>query len=349
MPRLRRADCSGPGITRRRRGRGFEYRDEEGNRIGEDEVLERIHELVIPPAWENVWICPYPLGHIQAVGTDAAGRRQYIYHRTWRERRDQEKFDEMIRFARALPELRRAAGAHLRRRGLVRERVLACAVRLLDRGFFRIGTEDYAETNQTYGLATMHRRHARLGPGGTITFDYVSKGGKRRVQSVVDRDVYRVVEALKKRRSRSPELLAYRDDGRWLDVRSDDINDYIKAVADGDFSAKDFRTWNATVLTAVALAVSGAVAASKAGRKRAISRAIGEVAHYLGNTPAVCRASYIDPRVFDRYRDGLTIGGALEELGDVEYGEPATQGAIEEAVLDLLERDLRSDALERVT
>jgi DNA topoisomerase-1 len=348
MPRLRRADCSGPGITRRRRGRGFEYLDDEGNRIDEDEVLERIRELVIPPAWGNVWICPYPLGHIQAVGTDAAGRRQYIYHRAWRERRDQEKFDEMIRFARALPEIRRTAEGHLRRRGLVRERVLACAVRLLDRGFFRIGTEDYAETNQTYGLATMHRKHARLGPGGTITFDYVSKGGKRRVQSVVDRDVYRVVEALKRRRGRSPELLAYKVNGRWLDVRSDDINDYIKAVSDDDFSAKDFRTWNATVLAAVALAVSGGVAASKAGRRRAISRAIGEVAHYLGNTPAVCRASYIDPRVFDRYCDGLTIGGALEELGDVEYGEPATQGAIEEAVLDLLERDLRSDALEKV-
>jgi DNA topoisomerase-1 len=348
MPRLRRVDCSGPGITRRRRGRGFEYLDEQGSRIDDDDLLGRIRELVIPPAWENVWICPLPFGHIQAVGTDAAGRRQYLYHRAWRERRDQEKFDEMMRFARALPDLRRTAAADLRRRGLVRERVLACTVRLLDRGFFRIGTEDYAETNQTYGLATMQRRHARLGPGGSIIFDYVSKGGKRRVQSVVDRDVYRVVEALKKRRSTSPELLAYKEDGRWLDLRSTDINDYIKAAVDDDFSAKDFRTWNATVLAAVALAVSGAVAASKTARNRAISRAIAEVAHYLGNTPAVCRASYIDPRVFDRYRDGLTIGGALQQLGDVEYGEPATQGAIEEAVLDLLERDLSSDALEKV-
>jgi DNA topoisomerase-1 len=348
MPRLRRVDCSGPGITRRRRGRGFEYLDEEGGRIEDEEALARIRELVIPPAWENVWICPHPFGHIQAVGTDAAGRRQYLYHRTWRERRDQEKFDEMIRFAEALPALRRTAAAHLRRRGLGRERVLACAVRLLDRGFFRIGTEGYAEENQTYGLATMHRRHARLDPGWSITFDYASKGGKRRVQSIVDPDVYRVVGALKKRPGRSPGLLAYQERGRWVDARSDEINDYIKVVTDHGFSAKDFRTWNATVLAAVALAVSGAVAVSKTARKRAISRAIAEVAHYLGNTPAVCRASYIDPRVFDRYRDGITIGGALEELGNVEYGEPATQGAIEEAVLDLLEGDLSSDALELV-
>jgi DNA topoisomerase-1 len=311
-------------------------------------VLERIRELVIPPAWEDVWICPYPQGHIQAVGTDAAGRRQYVYHQRWRDRRDQEKFDEMIRFARALPGVREAAARHLRRRDLTRERVLACAVRLLDRGFFRIGTEGYAEENQTYGLATMHKAHARLGEGGVITFDYVSKGGKRRVQSVVDRDVYRVVEALKKRRGGGPELLAYKDGRRWVDVRSDDINDYIKVVTEDAFSAKDFRTWNATVLAAVGLAVSGGAVSSPTARKRAISRAIKEVAHYLGNTPAVCRASYIDPRVFDRYRDGLTIGGALAELGDVDYGEPATQGAIEEAVLDLLERDLSSDALEKV-
>jgi DNA topoisomerase I len=348
MPRLRRVDCSGPGITRRRRGRGFEYLDEEGNRIEDTEVLGRIRELAVPPAWEEVWICPHPSGHIQAVGTDAAGRRQYLYHRIWRERRDQQKFDEMIRFARALPRLRRAATRDLRRRHLTRERVLACAVRLLDRGFFRIGTEDYAEENQTYGLATLRRSHAQLGPEGTIVFDYPSKGGKRRVQSVVDRDVYRVVEALKRRRGGSPELLAYQEDGRWVDVKSDDVNDYIKGIADDGFSAKDFRTWNATVLAAVALAVSGAAASSQSARNRAVTRAIAEVALYLGNTPAVCRASYIDPRIFDRFRDGFTIGGALHELGDVEYGEPATQGAIEEAVLDLLERDLSSDAIEKV-
>ena len=347
MRRLRKADCSGPGIQRRGRGRGFEYLDEHGGRIDDVETVERIRSLAIPPAWRNVWICPYPNGHIQAVGTDAAGRRQYLYHPDWRRRRDREKFDEMVRFARGLPDLRAAAAAHLRRRGLGRERVLACAVRLLDRGFFRIGTEDYAESNGTYGLATMRRSHVTLGPNGLIRFDFPAKGGKRRVQSVVDPGVYRVVEALKRRRGPG-ELLAYQEHGSWVDVTSDEINAYIKELAEDTFSAKDFRTWNATVIAAVALAVSGEAHGTKTGRRRAITRAVAEAAHYLGNTPAVCRASYIDPRVFDRFQDGLTVGGALEQLGEVELGKPATQGAIEEAVLDLLERDVGSPALEKV-
>jgi len=347
MARLRRADSSGPGLVRRGRGRGFEYLDEAGSRVADAAVLERIRALVIPPAWTDVWICPYPNGHIQAVGTDAAGRRQYLYHVDWRRRRDLEKFEEMERFAHALPKLREAAARDLRRRALVRERVLACAIRLLDRGFFRIGTEDYAETNKTYGLATMRRSHVTLERGDLIRFDYPSKGGKRRVQSVVDRDVFKVVQALMRRRA-GTELLAYKEGRLWVDVTSDDINAYIKEVTEDGFSAKDFRTWNATVLAAVALAVSGAAHGSKTGRTRAITRAVKEVAHYLGNTPAVARGSYIDPRVFDRFRDGLTIGGALEQLGEVTFGEPATQGAIEEAVLDLLERDLASPALERV-
>ena len=346
MPRLRRSDCSNPGILRRGRGRGFEYLDENGERIDDEEVLERIRELVIPPAWKDVWICPYPFGHIQAVGPDAAGRRQYLYHAQWRARRDQEKFDEMLRFARALPVIRRTVAKHLTQRGLTRERVLACSVRLLDRGFFRVGTEDYAEQNKTYGVATMQKRHVTLGPNGLLVFDYVAQSGKQRVQSVVDPPVYDVVKKLKKRRG-GRELLAFKDGRSWVDVRSDHINEYIKAVAGEDFSAKDFRTWHGTVLAAVGLAVSGGAAGSKTALERAISRTVKEVAYYLGNTPAVCRASYIDPRVFDRYRDGITIGGALDQLGDVDLGEPATRGAIEEAVLDLLEES-ESPALEKV-
>jgi DNA topoisomerase IB len=346
VPRLRRSDCSGPGIERRRRGRGFEYLAD-GERIKDPEVLERIGELVIPPAWEDVWICPSPLGHIQAVGTDAAGRRQYIYHERWRERRDQEKFDEMIRFARALPRVRRVTARHLAQKGVTRERVLAGAVRLLDRGFFRIGTEGYAEQNQTYGLATMQKRHVTLEEADVLRFDYIAKGGKRRIQSIVDPEVYKLVEVLKRRRS-GVELLAYKNGRGWVDVRSDEINDYIKEVAGEGFSAKDFRTWSATVIAAVALAVSGRAADTKTARKRAITRAIQEVAFYLGNTPAVCRSSYIDPRVFDRYQDGYTIGGALERLGDdVDLGQPSFQGAVEEAVLDLLEEE-RTPAIEKV-
>jgi DNA topoisomerase-1 len=265
----------------------------------------------------------------------------------WRARRDQEKFDEMIRFARALPRVREITAEELGRRGITRERVLAGAVRLLDRGFFRIGTEDYAEQNKTYGLATMQKRHVTLGKGGALRFDYVSKGGKRRVQSVVDPDVHALVAALKRRRG-GPELFAYRNGRGWVDVRSDDINEYIKEITSEEFSAKDFRTWNATVIAAVAVAVSGRAAKSPSARKRAITRAVKEVSHYLGNTPAVCRASYIDPRVFDRYRDGYTIGGALDKLGDgADLGQPSFQGPVEEAVLDLLE-DERSPAIEKV-
>ncbi len=346
MARLRRVDISGPGIRRRRRGRGWEFLDESGERIEDLETLERIRELAIPPAWKDVWICPYPNGHIQAIGTDAAGRRQYRYHQKWRERRDQIKFDKMVEFARALPTLRSVAARDVRKRGFPREKILACAVRLLDRGFFRIGGEEYAEENESYGLATMQKRHVKLN-GSTITFDYLAKSGKRQIRSLVDPDVHRVVAELKKRRGGGPELLAYQVDGAWFDVKSSDINAYIKEATGGDFSAKDFRTWSGTVLAAVALAVSGPVAASKTGRKRAITRAIKEVAHYLGNTPAVARASYIDPRVFDRYCGGVTIGNALVALGDVDLGEPAFQGPIEEAVLDLLE-DETSPVLEKV-
>ena len=223
--------------------------------------------------------------------------------------------------------------------------MLACAARLLDLGFFRIGTEGYAEENQTYGLATMHKRHVSLEPPSTVNFDYMAKGGKRRLQSVVDPEVYTVVETLKRRRGGKPELLAWKRGRLWVDVRSADINAYIKDVTGGDFSAKDFRTWNATVLAAVALAVS-AGAISPTARKRAVARAMKEVAHYLGNTPAVCRSSYVDPRIVDRYLGGSTIAPALEQALVDAPADPAaagtllTQGPIEEAVLDLLEENV---------
>jgi DNA topoisomerase I len=348
MARLRRSDCSGPGIRRRRRGKGFQYLDDEGKKITDPEVLERIDELRIPPAWGDVWICPYPFGHLQATGVDAAGRKQYLYHPRWRARRDQEKFDEMIDFARALPLMRKRVARNLRGSELTRERVLACAVRLLDRGFFRVGGEDYAVENESYGLATMRKEHVTVERTGAITFDYPAKSGQRRVQSVVDPDVYEIVKRLKRRRGGGDELLAYQEGRRWRDIKSADINEYVKRVTGGDFSAKDFRTWNATVLAAVALAVSGQASQSKTGRKRAMTRAVKEVARYLGNTPAVCRASYIDPRVFDRFQGGLTIGGVLPMLVDVEADNASLQGAVEEAVIDLIAEDVRSPALEKV-
>jgi DNA topoisomerase IB len=350
MPRLRRVDCSGPGITRRRRGRGFVYLDESGARIGEAEVLARIGELAIPPAWRDVWICPYPSGHLQATGTDAAGRKQYLYHPEWRRRRDLEKFRDMIAFAHDLPALRERVAADLATGAEpTRDRVLACAVRLLDRGFFRIGTEEYSVQNETYGLATMRKSHVRLEDGRTMVFDYPAKHGKRRVQAVVDPQAAEIVERLKRRRGGSPELLAYKAGGRWRDVKSDEINAYLKEATGGDHSAKDFRTWNATVLAAMALAVSGEVADTKTGRRRAITRAITEVSHYLGNTPAVCRASYIDPRVFDAYQGGLIIRPAMEAAADTAPGElPNHHRAVEEAVLDLLDERERAPGVERI-
>jgi DNA topoisomerase-1 len=349
VSRLRRSDCSGPGITRRGRGKGFEYIDEDGTRIDEPEVIARIRELGIPPAWKDVWICPYPFGHLQATGVDAAGRKQYLYHSRWRERRDAEKFEDMARFARALPKLREQVDADLEGDTLDRERVLACAIRLLDRGFFRIGSEEYTVQNASYGLATMRKHHVTLGDDGEMVFDYPAKSSQRRIQAVVDPKASAIVAALKRRRGGGEELLAFKEARRWRDVRSDDINAYIKDATSEDFSAKDFRTWNATVLAAVALGVSGSVAGTKAGRERAIARAIKEVAHYLGNTPAVCRASYIDPRVFDAYRGGLVIGRPLQEAVDSENGQlPIHHRALEEAVLDLINERERSAALEKV-
>ena len=347
VARLRRVDCSGPGIRRRRRGKGFEYLDGDGRRVTEPSVLERIRELAIPPAWEEVWICPYPMGHIQATGTDAAGRKQYRYHDRWRERRDREKFESMEDFARSLPRLRRRVEKDLAREGMPRERALACATRLLDLGFFRIGSEDYAEENDTYGIATMQKRHVTV-DGGVVRFDYEAKGGQRRLQSFGDPAVVEVVKELQRRRGGGDELLAWKEGRRWTDVKSRDINAYVKEVAGQEFSAKDFRTWSATVLAAVALSVSGVAAGgSQTGRKRAKTRAIKETAGYLGNTPAVCRASYIDPRVFDRFDGGLTIGGVLPELAEDTGAWPSVQGRVEEAVLDLLAGDRDADGVAR--
>jgi DNA topoisomerase-1 len=350
--RLRRADCSAPGLTRRRHGRGFVYLDQHGNRIEDPEDLARIAELGIPPAWKNVWICPDDRGHLQATGEDAAGRKQYLYHPHWRARRDVQKFEDMTSFARVLPALRDRVDEDMNGTDeLTRVRVLACAVRLLDRGFFRIGSEEYTASNGSYGLATMRKEHVTLDRSmRRMVFDYVAKGGKRRIQGVVDPAAFDIVAGLKRRRGAGPELLAYKEGRRWRDVRSDDINEYLKGVTGEDFSSKDFRTWAATVLAALALAVAGEVADTKTGRKRAMTRAVSEVSHYLGNTPAVCRASYIDPRVFDAYRAGLIIRPVLEEVGDTaEPGElPIHQRAVEEAVLDLLNAREASPALERV-
>src|ERR1700722_8897305 len=284
MARLRRSNCAAPGIARRRRGRGFQYSDPAGERIDDPEVLERIAELAIPPAWREVWICMDPHGHLQATGLDAASRKQYLYHEGWRAHRDRLKFDAMLAFGEALPGLRRrirrelalgqtGARKRLTVKDLTQERVLACAVRLLDLGFFRIGSEDYAERNESYGLTTMLREHVTV-LDDELVFDFPAKSGQRRVQEIGDPDALAVVAALKRRRGGS-QLLAYRGAEGWVEVHAEDVNAHIKRHTGGDFTAKDFRTWNATVLAAVAL---GAVAEdqrrSRTARERAVSGAI---------------------------------------------------------------------------
>jgi DNA topoisomerase-1 len=303
--RLRRADCAGPGIRRVRRGRGFSYEDTSGEAIKDEETLERIRALAIPPAWKEVWICPDPFGHIQATGYDEAGRKQYLYHERWQQRQAERKFELVREFAQRLPRLRRAVTADLRRQGMPRERALACAVRLLDLGFFRVGSEAYAEENESFGLATVRRQHVTI-KRSEVVFDFPAKSGQRRVQSIRDAAARRALEAMYRRRSGPDDLLAYRQGGEWRDVRSDEINDYIHEQIGDEFTAKNFRTWHGTVLAAVELA-GEQPPRSEAAAKRAIAGAVNRVSEALGNTPAVCRASYVDPRVLDRYRDGTTI------------------------------------------
>lgn len=332
MTPLKRVRWTTPGISRRRHGRGFVFTHPNGQRVRDEETLRRIRSLAIPPAWEDVWICPDERGHLQAVGTDAAGRKQYLYHQDWRARRDRQKFDRVLRLARRLPDMRTRCIRDLASRGLTRERAMAGAVRLLDLGFFRVGSESYTEENGSYGLATLRRSHARVS-GERVSFDFAAKGRQRRVQSIEDRELSRLTRALLTRKGGGRELLAYREGSAWRDVRSEDINTYLKELADEDVSAKDFRTWHATVLTAVLLASAEEELTSVTSRKRVVSTVVKEVAEALGNTPAVCRASYIDPRVIDRFLNGETID--LSRGGDL--ADDRVRAKVESAVLDLLD------------
>ena len=345
MSRLRRADCGTPGISRSRRGRGFEYLDAAGGRVEDAATLERIRALVIPPAWTDVWICPDPNGHLQAVGTDAAGRRQYRYHDEWRRARDVVKYERVRTLGATLAEVRTEIVRRLHEPGLGRERVLAGAVRMLDIGVFRAGGEQYAPSDDdddgTFGLATLRREHVSL-HRGAVVFDYPAKGNIPRSLELRDPLLHRLVGSLLRRKGGGEELLAYRVGREWCDVRTADLNGAVKELAGEEYTCKDLRTWNATVLAAVALAAGAAekgVPGSERGRKRLVTAAVKQVAEHLGNTPTVARSSYVDPRVLDRFDDGRTVLAALKKLdGAVPVsGDDAGRATLERAVVKLLE------------
>lgn len=299
--RFRRVSPTGPGWSRRRWGRGFRFTDEDGRPLGVDE-LARCKALAIPPAWTDVWICPVANGHLQAMGTDDAGRRQYLYHPDWRSRRDRQKHDRVVRVGRRLPAARRTARRHLAADTMTRRKALATAFLLLDLGLFRVGGEEYTEQNGSFGLATVEKRHVRVS-GNSLTFDYPAKSGQRRVVTVTDRRVRESVGQLLRRRGGGRQLLAYRDGRQWRDITSHDIGDYVKQLLGPDATSKDFRTWHATVEAAAVLAEPTTIRSPRA----AVRRAAEHVAEVLGDTPAVVRSSYIDPRVVDRFEAGETI------------------------------------------
>jgi DNA topoisomerase-1 len=314
--RLRRSDPGKPGYGRRRSGSGFRYVDTTGRPLHDREEIARIKALVIPPAWEDVWICPEPRGHIQVIGRDAAGRKQYRYHEAWRTRRDEKKFGHAREVAAQLPELRERLCRDLTGRGLSRDRVLAAMVRLLDLGMLRVGGDESAARAEdpSFGLTTLRPSHVRS-RNGCVLLEFVGKSGIEHTVTVEDGEVCQVLRDLRRRRRNEDRLFAYWAGRRWHGVHAEDVNDYLR---DDGMTAKDFRTWHGTERAAIDLAQAGPQPTRQA-RKKAVAAAMRDVADLLGNTPAVARSAYVDPKVVEKY----------------EHGEVAA-GDDEKAVLDLL-------------
>ncbi|HKR87515.1 MAG TPA: DNA topoisomerase IB [Phenylobacterium sp.] len=319
-----------PGIGRRRFGAGFSYVDVDGRPLRDEAILERIRRLAIPPAWTEVWICPSPNGHIQAVGRDQRGRKQYRYHARWKAARDSCKYDRLVAFGRALPRLRRRIEADLRRRGLPRRKVLAAVVRVMEITLMRVGNKEYARHNRSFGVTTLRDRHAHIGDGRAI-FEFRGKSGKIHRTGFRDRRLARIVKACQDLPGQ--QLFQYLDeDGARHAVESADVNAYIREAMGEDFSAKDFRTWAGTLAAARAL-IAAEPCASVAEAKRTINTCVKAVAGVLGNTAAVCRAAYIHPAVLQAYADGA--------LG---LKPPRSDRAFELAVLRFLEAARERDA-----
>ena len=327
-----------PGIQRVRKGKSFNYRLPSGRALRDSPTLKRIKSLVIPPAWKDVWICPDPQGHIQAVGRDDRGRKQYRYHSRWREVRDETKFNRMIEFGKVLPKIRRHVRRELRQSGLGRNRILAAVVRLLELTALRVGNDEYANNNKSFGLTTLRHHHAKV-RGSTIQFNFRGKSGKQQCVDVEHPTLSRIVR--KCQDLPGQDLFQYVDEEQNVrDVTSGDVNSYLAEITGKDFTAKDFRTWTGTVLAALALREFELVD-SKARAKRNIVEAIGRVAKRLGNTPAVCKKCYIHPVIFDSYLDG-TLVAALRRSAEREMRSSLTRLRPEEAaVVALLQQRLK--------
>lgn len=324
---------------RTRQGKGFVYKDQDGRKIKDKDTLDYIASLVIPPAWDEVEISPSPNSKILATGYDDAGRKQYIYNPKFREKQEREKFDRILSFANALPMMRRVTAQHLSTEGLNRQKVLACMVRLIDQAYFRVGNEKYEKDNHTYGLTTLRHRHLHI-EGDHLMFHYEGKSHQDNLREVVDQRLAKIVREV-------DHLPGYRvfkyvdQDGSITEVNSEDLNEYIKETMGSDYSAKDFRTWAGTLIAAVALAEIG-IAGSATAAKRNVTQAVKSVSEKLGNTPAIARASYIDPRIINLYLDGQTISSYLREIDRLlNLPEHELLGEAEVAVLKLLKQKLK--------
>jgi DNA topoisomerase-1 len=327
--KLRYVSDKQPGIKRRRAANGFTYLNPDGSEVTDEDTLARIRKLAIPPAYEDVWICRIPNGHLQAVGRDARGRKQYRYHARWRLIRDESKFGKMLVFGHILPEIRRRVAEDLARPGLPREKVLAAIVRLLEMTLARVGNEEYAKTNRSFGLTTLRNRHVRV-DGNRLAFDFRGKHGIKHHIDLRDRHLARIVKRC--RDIPGQDLFQYLDEeGEPHSVDSEDVNDYLRAISGEEITAKDFRTWAATNLAALAL-TELEVFDTQAKAKKNVVHAVEAVAKLLGNTPAICRKCYIHPAIFDGYLDGSLLEGlqarAEETLKQPDAGLSAEEAAV---------------------
>ena len=331
MARLRRTSPDQVGWSRRRSGSGFGFLDETGRPLGAED-RQRCKDLVIPPAWTDVWITPHGNGHLQAVGTDDAGRKQYIYHPQWRAKRDEAKFARIVDFGKAMSRVRERVLTDLGAAGMSLDRACGVAVRLLDLGCFRIGNDVYTDTNGSFGLTTLRKDHVTK-RRGVLTFDFVGKSGIEHSITIDDPAAIEALDVMRRRRGGGDKLLAWRDGRQWRPLDSGLVNDYIRTTTGLEATAKDFRTWHATVIAAAALAQTTEPSRTQASRKRAVSSAMKEVSEFLGNTPALARSAYVDPRVLDAFESGRTIVAATRRSFT---SADDRQAALERATLKLL-------------